>query len=105
MHSAEHWVAGSHALTRILLAPVTLKVVSLAVGTLERNLVDGLGAHGLLSFYLVCYLYYTDSIGSVKPERPFLGNELVTVYLDISGRTMTNRTFFTYHASSLLEQV
>jgi hypothetical protein len=68
MHVAEHWPTGSHAMARVLLAPITLKVVNLAVSTLERNLVDGVGVHVLLSFYLVCYLYYTYSIGSVKPE-------------------------------------
>ena len=68
MHSAEDGPTGSHAMACLLLAPITLKVVDLAVGTLERNLVDGVGVHVLLSFYLVCYLYYTYSIGSVKPE-------------------------------------
>lgn len=68
MHSAEDGPTGGKAMACLLLAPITLKVVNLAVGTLERNLVDGVGVHVLLSFYLVCYLYYTYSIGSVKPE-------------------------------------
>ena len=68
MHSAEEGATRSHALTRLLLAPITLKVVNLAVSTKERNEVDGVGVHVLLSFYLVCYLHYTYSIGSVKPE-------------------------------------
>ena len=38
-------------MTRVLLAPITVKVVHLAVGTYERNFVD----HVFLSFYLVSY--------------------------------------------------